>query len=163
MTTTIRVTLREGGGLNWITQNFGVYDWKMNPMIIPDCARCVAVYIFWKTIDNDVPLYSVTGVHVPPYNGKSIKKIKRFFFKRLLKKQRLMQPYFIAIAGGQINTIQNQIDYYRALKNFVRPFLYIFPNVQTGVHPPSKVENLTSFILNEDGTLSLSIRELLFS
>ena len=160
----IEVRYAPSGNIRWITQHYGINGWKLKPMVIPDCARCLGIFMFWKTKKRDIPVYSVTAIHLPPPDGvkSSRKKIEKEYFKKICTHDDLdnSEPYLIILAGGKIDTPQNRTHYERSLRKFVLPFGRIYPNTQIMSIPPLEKVMFTTFILDELGVFRTKIKSL---
>jgi hypothetical protein len=161
----IEVIYPPSGNIRWITRHYGINGWKMQPMVIPDCARCLGIFIFWKTKARKIPVYSVTGVHLPPYSlGKSGgRKDQKMLFKAICYKNDLIEsePYLIVLAGGKVDTPANCFHYQRSLNFFVKPFLAKFPNIQVSYFRTTNETMFTTFVFDELGLFKLRTRVLI--
>lgn len=155
----IVINLSKRNALKLTTQYFA-NNQEIKPMIIPGCARCIGMYIFWKKESTEGSFYAITGVHIPPYSGKKeIRRARNSFFK-LLKNQPLfkeygVKPYYVFVAGGKIDTPINQTHYMRSLRFFVRPLYSVFDNIQIDGFMPMETTQKTNIFLRENGKVEI--------
>lgn len=150
----IPVTLSKKGHARWITQHFGINGWGMQPMVVPRCARCFGILIFWKTVLGDKIVYSITGIHLPPGTPKYTKYIKKELFRRLPKEVPGGEPYYIIACGGKVNNPQNRFYYKKSVRNYLLPFERKFPNVQIDKFAVKEDTVQTTMFLHKNGTVS---------
>jgi hypothetical protein len=151
----IEVKLAGNDGVKFITQHYGIENWKQVPMIIPYCSRCIGILIFWKPKKAEDAVHSITGAHIAPHAGKSIKKVRKGFFRKLLDQMEFSEPYLVIIAGGRIDTPTNIMHYKRSLRYFGFPFEEKFPGLQVSVYKPQKNITSTTLIVDEKGEIRL--------
>lgn len=155
----IPITLSKKGNGMWLTQHYGVYGQNIRPMIIPHCARCTGIFIFWKTIFDDGVVYSITGAHLPPSRGKFIKRIMDDFLKQIIKDiYPLAKPYYASICGGKIDTPQNEFFYRNSFQHYVLPLHKKYPDLQINIYSPIKETADMTMILDEDGNVFTNMR-----
>jgi len=141
------------GHVRWVTQHYGPKGWKVRPMVIPNCGRCLAVLIFWKPKNYGSyahNVHSITAVHVPPYVGKAIKLVRNIFFKKLFSEMHHSEPYLIVMAGGLIDNPKNKVHYRRGIDNFVKPFIYRFPEIQRIASVPKEKTLQSTLVLTKE-------------
>jgi hypothetical protein len=162
----IEIKYSENGSIRWVTQHYGeILGWKMEPMVIPNCARCLGIFIFWRTKDMNKPIFSVTGIHLPPYGNTNSEesRLRKRFYKQLFNSDNLQwsEPYLIVMAGGRIDTTQNRIFYRRSMRHFVKPLKFKAPDAQLMYIPTEEKIMYTSFVLDELGQLRVNTRALI--
>jgi hypothetical protein len=150
----IPITLSKRGSGRWITQHFGINDWKIEPMVIPSCGRCFGIFIFWKTIFENKIVYSITGAHLPPGTPKYTKYTGKYFFHQLSKDMPKAEPYLVVVCGGNINTPQNRFFYKKSRRHYLVPFLKMYPNIQITMYAVEENTVQSTMFLHSDGTVS---------
>lgn len=154
------VPLSKTGNIRWCTQHYGMNGWEMKPMVVPGCARCIAMLIFWKPKDTkEHSMHSVTAVHIPPYTGKSISMTRKYFMETLFKEMNYSEPYLMVVAGGRIDNPENRIHYKRSIRKFVKPFVYMFPKIQMGQSRPTKETMFSTLILTKKGEVMVRVKK----
>jgi hypothetical protein len=148
------VLLSKKGGARWITQHYGINGWKLQPMIIPRCARCTGVFIFWKTIFPKAVAYSVTAGHIPPMPRKYTREIQKDLLKNFHDGTLGSEPYLIVFCGGRIDTPQNKYWYKLAAKRYVQFADRVYKDIPVMVVVPNKTTTGTNLYLHEDGSVS---------
>lgn len=153
----IPVTLSKKGHGRWITQHFGANGHKMQPMIIPRCARCFGIFIFWKARVGGKIIYSITGLHLPPGTPRYTKYTGKEVLRRLMKELPLSQPYYLIACGGNINTPQNRFFYKKSWQHYLSPFKIVYPDLQVNMYAVEKNTVQTTMYLHENGTTSAKL------
>lgn len=102
------VNLSKRGNSTWITQHSSPNKWDLKTMVIPKCARCLGIFIFWKSLIQNKTIYSVTGLHLTPGKPKYTKLVSKEILSKLRKDVPKGSPYHIVFGGGKINTPQNK-------------------------------------------------------
>lgn len=151
-----KIGLSSSGNARWYTEHYQLDTGLTEDIVIPKLARCIGVLIFWTTRPQyKNPIYTVTALHIPPYEGKGIKRIKRKVIFRLQQEMIYSTPYLILIAGGKIDTVQNKAHYERSVKTWSNGFRARFPNATIHVYPTKQDVRLTTMVLRKKNLLVL--------
>jgi hypothetical protein len=145
------VTLSKKGNARWRTIHYGINGWKLQPMIIPKCARCTGIFIFWEAVFSDCTVYSITGAHLPPAHKKDTRAIHREFFKGMQKDIPGGKPYYAIVCGGKIDTPQNKWWYYFSRRRYVEYLSNMYPDLEISIYTPDKDTAAMTMKLDEHG------------
>lgn len=154
----ISITLSKRGNGRFLTQHSEMNHWPLQPMVIPKCARCTGMFIFWKTLSERTMILSITGVHLPPGSAKYLKKTRNNFFKDLLEDVPNGTPYYAVVCGGKIDTPQNKFLYHNSLRHYIYPLQEKYPDIPIVIFPPTDTTAYTTLFLAKDGTVDASMR-----
>ncbi len=154
----ISLTLSISGKARWITQHYGINNWKVQPMVIPKCRRCIGIFIFWRSILEDGVVFSVTGIHLPPGTPKYTKLVRDAVSNKLSKDVPEGVPYQIVFCGGTIDTPQNTFLYKNSLRRYVYPLRNKYPNITTMIYEPNEKTFDTTMFLTKDGNIDVRQR-----
>ncbi|HRH24948.1 MAG TPA: hypothetical protein PLQ20_01230 [Candidatus Paceibacterota bacterium] len=120
-------------------------------MIIPRCARCLGVFIFWESILGSAVIYSVTALHLPPGKRDYIKSVSKEILKRVPQDVPSGKPYLIILGGGKIDSPKNKFFYKNSLRHYILPLKRNFPGIEIQIVSPEKNTMFTNLTLNKQG------------
>lgn len=152
------IPLAENGGFQG--KHFAFHGVDDAPVLcIEGLARCIGIIIIWKRKEDFpnkrysfVPRFLASGLHIPPYGGKS-KNPRRQIFKALKRMEKFFEPVIFVHAGGKIDTPVNRVHYKNSkrffLKQFERRFLQINPKLQIARFEPKEDQLVCILSMNE--------------
>jgi hypothetical protein len=123
-------------------------------MVIPRCARCFGIFIFWKSIVKKEVTYSITAIHVPPGKRSYIKSVSKELLKRVPKDVPSGEPYHIIFGGGKINTPQNRFFYKNSIRGYILPLQRKYPSIEINLFEVKDNTFFTTMFLSKDGEIS---------
>ncbi|MCC7436660.1 hypothetical protein IT402_02165 [Candidatus Nomurabacteria bacterium] len=150
----IVIELSKKGNCRWVTQHTSANIWDIEPMVIPRCARCFGVFIFWKSIVNRNVIHSVTGIHLPPGSPSFTKSVSKELLNRIRDDVPKGQPYHIIFGGGKIDTPQNRFLYSTSIKKYIFALKNMFPFVPIEFYKPKENTWFTTMVLKKEGEIS---------
>lgn len=151
----ISIKLGPSGGGSIFTQHYGINGWTLQPMVIPNCRRCIGMFIFWKSVFKDCVAFSITAVHIPPGSPSYARKVKKDIFNKISKAVPSGKPYCIIISGGTIDTPQNKFFYRNSFRHFIRPIRFIYPDIPISICEPTKTTFDTTMFITSEGKFDI--------
>lgn len=147
----IALPLSKTGNPRWTTQHSSKNTWDIDPMVIPRCARCFGVFIFWESVIENTVIYSVTAMHLPPGTKNYVKTVSKELLKRIPKDVPNGKPYCIILGGGKIDTPQNKFFYRNSIRGYILPLQRKYPSVEILFLTTQKNTLFTTMYLKKNG------------